>query len=269
MATKNAPGTTRADMARPSLASLPYELQLAIFEAATGPQVFFMEIVNNVLTFFGPPYRGLSSACQLSRQVYTKGKRLCAFGSKRYWVNSELDIFFLSRDDPVGFVRPSVSSVKQLEGDKFKQSVILNVAVDLQYLGEHPRYEAAIRIWLLFTSFETLHVFIPMGPPHTPALKATPETLVLSAVPATQIVAAPSQDRELWLAVKYQLKRVYTKILASENGWNGRPKPDIVGHLTSLRVAPGTAGDGGSAMSPLAFGSQSETEVDEGHQPPA
>src|SRR5690606_38347063 len=105
------------------------------------------------------------------------------------------------------------------------------------YLGEHPRHDAIVRIWNLFPSLRTLHILAPKGPPHTPPLLATPETLVLSDIPSNQVVAAPHQDRELWLAVRYQVKKVCARILTTENGWHGRYYPEVVGHLTSLWAA--------------------------------
>ncbi|KXX78702.1 hypothetical protein MMYC01_204593 [Madurella mycetomatis] len=228
-------GTTRADNSRPSIADLPYEMQASIFEAAMGPQVFFMEIANEVLTFSRPADKGLALACRLSREIYIKSKKLCEFGSNFHWVDPEQDIFYLYQDDGMRLVRPSIVNTRLPGGERFDASVLQNVAVDLQYLGEHPRRDAAIRIWTIFPSLKTLHVFVPDGPPRTPALDVTPETLVLCELRRIQVVAPPGQDKELWSAVKYQLIKTCSRILDSENGWNGRTRPEVVGHLTRSR----------------------------------
>ncbi|KAL2176039.1 uncharacterized protein P884DRAFT_261538 [Thermothelomyces heterothallicus CBS 202.75] len=160
------------------------------------------------------------------------------FGNKPHWLDPDRDIFYLCKDDPVPRAnRPTDFESSVLKGDAFDERVVRNVAVDLGYLGEHPRHDAMVRIWHLFPSLRTLHILAPKGPPHTPPLLATPDTLVLSDIPSNQVVAAPHQDRELWLAVRYQVKKVCARILTTENGWHGRYYPEVVGHLTSLWVA--------------------------------
>ncbi|KAL2142386.1 hypothetical protein VTI28DRAFT_1217 [Corynascus sepedonium] len=237
MGNKHAPGATPADPTRPSIANLPYELQVAIFEAAAERQIFFVDIANDVLSFSGPSGKAVGLACQLSREIYLKGKVLKKFGSHAHWLDPERDIFYLRRDDPVPRAnRPTDFEYTRLKGDSFDERVVYNVAVDLGYLGEHPRHDAVVRIWNLFPSLRTLHILAPKGPPHTPPLLATPETLILSDIPSNQVVAAPHQDRELWLAVRYQVKKVCARILTTENGWHGRYYPEVVGHLTSLRI---------------------------------
>ncbi|KAL2166280.1 hypothetical protein VTG60DRAFT_2985 [Thermothelomyces hinnuleus] len=238
MSSKHAPGTTPANLNKPSIANLPYELQVAIFEAAVERQIFFVEISNDVLRFSSPSGRAIGLACQLSREIYLKGKVLKMFGNKPHWLDPDRDIFYLWKDDPVPRAnRPTDFESSVLRGDAFDERVVRNVAVDLGYLGEHPRHDAIVRIWNLFPSLRTLHILAPKGPPHTPPLLATPETLVLSDIPSNQVVAAPHQDRELWLAVRYQVKKVCARILTTENGWHGRYYPEVVGHLTSLWVA--------------------------------
>ena len=90
----------------------------------------------------------------------------------------------------------------------------------------------------MFPHLRSIHIFVPKGPPQTPALRSSPETLVLSDIPSKKIVAAPGYDNELWLAVRYQVKKVCARILTTENGWQGRHNPDVVGHCTSLRGTP-------------------------------
>jgi hypothetical protein len=236
MGDKHAPGVIAGDPSRPGLASLPYELQAAVFEATIRPQIFFLQITNDVLTFSRSADRGIGSACRLSREIYIKSKTLCKFGCNFHWVNPDNDIFYLYKDDGVRYgVRNPESMTRPPKGDSFEPSLLRNIAVDLQYLGVHPRHEAANRVWSIFPSLKTLHVFVPSGPPQTPALSVTPEALVLSELRGALVVAAPGLDKELWSAVKYQLKRTFDRILDARNGWNGRVKPDVVGHLTSAR----------------------------------
>jgi hypothetical protein len=237
MANKHAPGTTQADTTKASIATLPYELQAAIFDAAMEPQVIFMDIVDGSLTFTPPADRTIGHACQLSREIYCKNKKLRVLGKDCVWVDSSRDIFYLRSDDPIPRAhRPSErwESTHQLEAP-FYLRAIRNVAIDLQYLGEHPRHDAMVRIWSLFPHMRALHVLVPKGPPQTPALQTTPEGLVLSEIPIAHIVAAPKHDKELWLAVRYQVKKVCSRILTVENGWQGRHMPEVYGHLTSLR----------------------------------
>jgi hypothetical protein len=237
MVNKHAPGTTRADPTKASIANLPYEIQVAIFDAAMEPQVIFMDILNGALTFTPPADRTIGQACQLSREIYVKGKTLQQLGKHHVWVDGRRDIFYLRSDDPIPRAhRPAErwESTPPLQ-EPFYLRVVRNIAVDLQYLGEHPRHDAMIRIWSLFPHMRALHVFVPKGPPQTPALRADPEGLVLSDIPIAHIVAAPKLDNELWLAVRYQVKKVCTRILTVENGWQGRHSPEVYGHLTSLR----------------------------------
>jgi hypothetical protein len=235
MPQKHAPGATRADPTKPSIATLPYELQVAIFEAAAGPQVIFMDITDDVLTFARPADQGLAQTCQLARQIYVQSRTLRRFGDHAHWIDSERDIFYLYRDDPVVHTpRPNSLNTRMPKGETFDSQVIQNVAVDLQYLGVHPRFDPVVRIWIIFPHLRTIHIFVPSGPPQTPTLRSTPETLALSIIPGFQVVAAPGMDKELWYAVRYQIKKVCARILTTENGWHGRSNPDVVGHLTSL-----------------------------------
>ncbi|KAK4157875.1 hypothetical protein C8A00DRAFT_29260 [Chaetomidium leptoderma] len=239
MSNKHAPGATQADSTKPSIATLPYEIQVAIFEAAMDPQVFFMDITNDILTFSRPADKALGLACQLSREIYLKSKTLYEFGDQFHWLDPGRDIFYLSRDDPVPRAqRPNYLDIKLPGGDKFDRRVVQNVALDLQYMGHHPRHDAIVRVWTVFPHIRTIHILVPKGPPQTPALQSTPDTLALSAIPSTQVVALPGHDNELWLAVRYQVKKVSTRILDTENGWHGRCTLDVVGHFTSLRGTP-------------------------------
>jgi hypothetical protein len=236
MGNKHAPGATQADLTRPSIATLPYEIQVAIFEAAMDPQIFFVDITNNHRTFTRPAAKALGLACLLSREVYIKSKTLHMFGQRYHWVDPDRDIFYLRKDDPVPRThRPTDQETNLPRAEGFDASAVRNVAVDLLYLGDHPRHDPVIRLWTLFPEMRAIHVFVPKGPPQTPVPRATPDTLVLSAIPSNQIVAAPGHDRELWLAVRYQVKKVCARILDNENGWRGRVHPEVAGHLTSLR----------------------------------
>jgi hypothetical protein len=238
MIEKHAPGTTVADPSKPSIANMPYELQVAIIEAATGPQVIFLDIVNDTVSFAPPANMALAMACRLTRQHYLKGKRLHRFGHRAYWIDRDFDIFYLSRDDPIPRVsRPNSQSSRPPSGAIFDPRAVHHVAVDLQYLGPHPHYDPLVRIWSVFPHMKAIHVLVPKGPPQTPALQATPATLALSDIAGAHVVAAPGMDRELWFAVRYQVKKMCARILAAENGWHGRYNPDVLGHLTSLAAA--------------------------------
>lgn len=94
-----ATGTIRADSQRPSLADLPYEIQVLIFRAASEPQVLFMEIAEKMLKLFRPTDKGVGLACRLSRQIYTQSRTLCRRGNTLHWVDLEQDILYLYRDD--------------------------------------------------------------------------------------------------------------------------------------------------------------------------
>ena len=236
MVNKHAPGTTRADPSRPSVAALPYEIQVAIFEAAAGPQVLFLDIVHDSLAFAQPADMALALTCQLSREIFLKSKTRHRFGDRAYWVDPLRDIFYLSGDDPVPRTpRPNVLESRVPEGEAFDRRVVRHVAVDLAYLGEHPRYDPLVRIWVVFPHLRAIHVLVPRGPPQTPALHSTSASLLLSDIAGTHVVAAPGMDNEMWFAVRYQVKKVCTRILTTENGWHGRHNPDVVGHLTGLR----------------------------------
>jgi hypothetical protein len=255
MATKRAPGTCRAEEGKISLADLPYEMQRAIFDAATGPEIIFMRIKDNVVSVSAPIHKGLALACRLSREIYLKSKVLSRFGSRRYWVDPDRDLFYLDDGDPIPRAqRPDWHSrpASRLKGDIFDPSVLRHVAVDLEYMGSYPFcHFPLIRIWTLFPKLEAIHIFVPKGPPQTPAVKARPGTLRLEPIPSTLVVAAPRHDKELWLAVRYQVRKVCTRILETEHGWNGRTVPQVVGHLTSLWNQPpedsnGTEGSNGA-----------------------
>lgn len=236
-----------ADASKPSIADLPYELQTLIFEAAaTGPQVIFMEIANDVLTFSPPADVALASTCKVSREHYLQSKKRYRFGAATYWIDPEHDIFYLYKDDPIPrYGRPN-TEVRIPRGDEFDPSIIQNVAVDLQYLGHHPRHDAIFRIWSIFPCLKQIHIFVPKAPLQTPALLAKPETLILSVLPPTQVVAAPGHDRELWLAVRYQVKKVCRRVLETDNGWQGRIYPEILGHFTTL--LPHSTGEPGDIV---------------------
>jgi hypothetical protein len=227
-------GAKAADPTKLSLAALPFELQALVLEAAVEPQVIFMDVVENVLKFTPPADAALGLACRLSREVYTKNKALHKFGDQTFWLDPDHDIFYLRTDDPVPRVpRPSPDPrLPAIDGVNLK--TIRNVAVDLPYLGSHPHLDSVFRILALFPHLTTLHVLVPKGPPGTLPARSTPETLVLSKMPHTQVVAAPGgHDKELFLAVRYQVRKVCARILDIENG--RRLLPEVVGHLASLR----------------------------------
>jgi hypothetical protein len=227
-------GAKAADPTKLSLAALPFELQALVLEAAVEPQVIFMDVVENVLKFTPPADAALGLACRLSREVYTKNKALHKFGHQTFWLDPEHDIFYLRTDDPVPRVpRPSPDPrLPAIDGVNLK--TIRNVAVDLPYLGSHPHLDSVFRILALFPHLTTIHVLVPKGPPGTAPARSTPETLVLSKMPHTQVVAAPGgHDKELFLAVRYQVRKVCARILDIENG--RRLLPEVVGHLASLR----------------------------------
>ncbi|KAL1842098.1 hypothetical protein VTJ49DRAFT_6080 [Mycothermus thermophilus] len=260
----HAPGTCPADPGKPSLAALPYELQAAIFEAAAaGPQVIFMDIANNQLTFSPPADQVLSRVCRLSREIYLKGKMLHRFGQRMFWLNRYRDIFYLRSDDPVPrLLRPTTQELPPVPvGDAFDRRLVHNVGVDLQYLGHFPRHDAVIRVWSVFPYLTAIHIFVPKGPPRTPALQCAPETLMLSTIPSAQVVAAPGHDKELWLAVRYQIRKVCTRIMASDHGWLGRTLPDVVGHFTSLL-------DNGSSSNSSSNNDQTDNSENIGNVPP-
>jgi hypothetical protein len=241
MATLQVCGTTQDEPGRLSLAMLPYELQVAVFDAAVDTQIIFVGLHSSELFFSKPADVGLALACQLSRARYLKGKKLCRFVRQCFWVDPERDIFYLFEDKlpfsrlALHAERPSVADIRQLVNDSYAHQAIKNVALDLQYLGAHPRFDPVVRVWTLFPSLRTIHILVPKGPLHTPRLSSVSENLVLSPIPSTQIVAAPGHDKELWLAVRYQVKKICTRLLETHNGWDGRYDPEVVGHLTSLR----------------------------------
>ncbi len=141
--------------------------------------------------------------------------------------------------------------------------MMLNVAVDLECLGEHPRRDALIRMWTIFPKMKTLHVFAARDP-YLDKPRWTPEDIVLSELPGLRVLSPPGQDRELWWAVKYQLVRFSSypplglipswaldadqepcrtklvRILDAEAGWDGRVPPQVQGHLVHMRRPSGT-----------------------------
>ncbi|KAL2123089.1 hypothetical protein VTJ04DRAFT_3544 [Mycothermus thermophilus] len=244
----HAPGTCPADPSKPSLADLPYELQAAIFEAAAaGPQVVFVDIANNKLTFTPPADQVLARVCRLSREIYLKDKVLRRVGDHIFWLDSDRDIFYIRSDDPVPRVHRAhtVYDMPRLQWHgPFDKKLVRNVGVDLHYLGDFPRHDAIIRIWSVFPYLNAIHVFVPKGPPRTPAPPATPETLVLSRIPCAQVVAAPGRDKEMWLAVRYQVRKVCDRIMNGEHSPDPRPIPKVIGHFTSL-LDNGSSGGGG------------------------
>jgi hypothetical protein len=231
--TRRVSGAKAADPAKLSLAALPFELQALVLDAAVEPQVIFMDIANNVLKFTPPADAALGLACRLSREVYTKNKTFHKFRDQSFWLDPEHDIFYLRTDDPVPRVPRPIPDPQMPPVDGLNLRLIRNVAVDLHYLGTHPHLDSVYRILTLFPHVEAIHVLVPKGPPGTPPPKSTPETLALSKMPHTQVVAAPGgHDKELFLAVRYQVRKVSARILDFENS---RKVPEVVGHLASLR----------------------------------
>lgn len=241
MAFLRSPGTTWADATGPSLAGLPYEIQVAIFEAAAAPQIFFVEIADGNVTISGPANRGLALACRLSREIYIKSKTLHRFGRRFLWVDCSRDIFYLYKDDPIR-PDPSVNTFHRLRGQTFDQHLVRNVGVDLQYVGQEPNPDALVRIRSLFPNLDRIHVFVPYGDSLRPALAATPESLELSRIPIAWVITAPGQDKELWGAVKYQIGRAYRKMLAVRYNVQDPPLLEVVGHFTTLSGEGATDG---------------------------
>ncbi|KAK0624718.1 hypothetical protein B0T17DRAFT_250872 [Bombardia bombarda] len=228
-------GASCADPDKFSLAHLPYEIQKAIFEAATGPQIFFVEATSTGLIVSDPAYKGLAQTCRLSREIFLKYKpTLCKFKGNKCWADLCHDIFYLHADyqSPPHFV--SRHSPQSNPFDRFDRSMMTNIAVDLHYLGQHPRRDATERLWVIFPSMRKLHVFVPKGPPHTEAPIYTPETLALADLADSAVVAPANQDKELWWAVKYNLKRGCFRI-ESENGSRERNANIVFGHVATTR----------------------------------
>ncbi|KAK4105923.1 hypothetical protein N658DRAFT_137755 [Parathielavia hyrcaniae] len=242
--TRRASGAKAAVPGKPSLAALPYELQASIWEAAIEAQMIFMDIAKGRLVITSPADKGLARACSLSREIYTRNKELHRLGENSYWVDQDHDIFYLRSDDRIPgnwdpITRPSAPThdISLPAVDGIDLDIIHNLAVDLYYLGSHPREHAIVRLWILFPGIRRLHILVPKGPAGTPAPKLTPETVLLSDIPNLQIVGAPDRTgKELWLAVRYQVKRACNRILTTENGWMGRYLPEVVGHLTDVRA---------------------------------
>ncbi|KAK0733984.1 hypothetical protein B0T26DRAFT_46941 [Lasiosphaeria miniovina] len=241
-------GTLQHDHARPSLARLPFEIQSMIFEVASGHQVFFVEADDDGLIFMDPNQKVLAHVCRLSREIYTKGKSMC-FDTARipFWVNPREDIFYLhvDRTPPtpqqqhfpyITRRRDAQMGLQQLSLSRDKRSMIQNVAVDLQYMGEYPRRNAAIRLWSLFPSIKMLHLFVPRGPIQSPAPVWTADNLVLQPISSSQIVAPPGQQREMFYTVMYHIKKTFSLIMLADNGANGlTTAPQVCGHVAYIR----------------------------------
>ncbi|KAK4144921.1 uncharacterized protein C8A04DRAFT_36275 [Dichotomopilus funicola] len=237
MIRKRAPGTSWDNPDELSLAVFPYELQAAVFKAAVAPpQIIFTEIKGDEMIFSEPINKGLALACKLSREFYLRCKTRHRFNRHLTWVDPGRDIFYLHKDNHLfRSQRPaSPQTVTVPTIGFYNKAVVKNIAVDLQYLGPHPRHEALVRLWTIFPALRSVHVLVPKGEPGTPTPITRPDTLVLSDMPIRQIVAAPGCANELWLAVRYQMKKVCGRILETEEAWSHRQVPDVFGHLAGL-----------------------------------
>jgi hypothetical protein len=218
-------GTLQADPSQPttSIANLPYEMQVAIFEAAITPQIFFVEIDDSGLVVLPPTQNGMARACRLSREIYTANKEPRMFGGRRYWVNSEQDMFYLHKD------RVPRYDMDYQPGAHFDgiRDIMHIIAVDLEYLDQHPRREALVRTLTVFRAMKEMCVLVPKGPLRSPTPAWTADNMALERMPDKQVVAAPRQDQELVWAVKYQLKRTCARILSEDNHWLDRATPKV------------------------------------------
>ncbi len=177
-------GLVALDPTSLSVAHLPYEIQVMIFEAASGLQILFVVLNNDKSMGISPApiQSGLAATCRMARRVYLQDK---VRALDRYWVDAARDIFYL-RDDamPIRFrvrvcrmPRPSPSDVwyfvcccgvlpawiilvaapsssypseanhrqyrfLEMSLRKYNRDMMLNVAIDLECLGEHPRRDA-------------------------------------------------------------------------------------------------------------------------------
>jgi hypothetical protein len=240
-----APGTVQADPTRLSIANFPYELQAAIFRfAADVPRIIFMEIDNNGAISFHAPEERLGLACQLSREMYLKDRRLYLFGNKFIWIEAPLDIFYLSKYDHYVPNAQRLGGIP-LEGEYFEMQIVRNVAVDLQYLTSREDLQRSVmRISDHFRVLRTIHVFVPSGlPPQTAPLAAVPDTLLLSKIPKAHLIVAGGGGTHFWAALKYHIKRACTVIKEERFGINGGFYIKVFGHLTSLLDIPVTDGE--------------------------
>ncbi|KAK3393238.1 hypothetical protein B0H63DRAFT_14196 [Podospora didyma] len=217
-------------------------MQKAVFEAAAGPQILFIEADKTDIKIRQPPFHhSLAATCRLSRDAYTKNKEL--FRSScggNYWVNSRLDIFYFHDDHmPPSHRREPAEAYD-------RRPMIRNIAVDFESMGKYPRGPALICLWGLFPSMRELHLFVPSGPPQTPTPPWPMFNLVLRDLPDKQIIASPGGGMELWWVVKYHLNKWAAEILSGfkKDGWN-RFHPEINGYLAEkLFWHDGTVDDG-------------------------
>ncbi len=83
------------DPTRLSVAHLPYELQVMVFEAASQIQILFVVMNDNSMTLSEPVQFGLAASCRMARRLYIRNKVRVL---DRYWVDPTRDIFYL-RDE--------------------------------------------------------------------------------------------------------------------------------------------------------------------------
>ncbi|KAK3362262.1 hypothetical protein B0T25DRAFT_1656 [Lasiosphaeria hispida] len=234
-------GALLAEPSRPSISKLPFEMQTAIFKAASGPQIFFTEItLSGGVEVSRSAFAGLALTCRLARYIFTRYRtlyRLCGVDNHTVWrwVDSAHDIYYVTRDR---LQRALLSRQPVLVHERFTRVMMLNIAADLSFMGEHPRRDAMTRLWNVFPAMRQIHVLVPRGPLRTPVPQWTAETMVLGDLPREQIIAPPGQDPEMWWAVMYQLKRTCGRILETENGFAGRVTPEICGRTAEMRIIP-------------------------------
>ena len=85
-------GLVAADKTKLSLAHLPYEIQVMIFDAASSFQIIFVLMEDRKMSVTQPLQAGLSSSCRMGRRIYLRNKVPLM---NRYWVNPENDMFYL------------------------------------------------------------------------------------------------------------------------------------------------------------------------------
>ncbi|KAM7199321.1 hypothetical protein V8F33_004569 [Rhypophila sp. PSN 637] len=237
----NAYGATVADPTKRSLGTLPYELQTRIFQAASGPQFFFLNVQNGTLAILSrPAQKGISLACRLAREVYTKDKAFFVIGNKYYWVDSDNDIFyFQDTARPLDYMRwlrrrpHPVPVIADEILENINREFMHNVAFDFDDFG-YPNSEMWLERYVcpLFPNIKEMHVLIPKGHREMPDPKWTPETLVIQDMPKMEVLRSPTTGvREMWYMIEYHLK----KHMNARGRWAIDEVPVIIPHWASVQ----------------------------------
>ncbi|KAK3941071.1 hypothetical protein QBC46DRAFT_259469 [Diplogelasinospora grovesii] len=259
-------GALPEDASKTSLADLPYEMQVAILEAAAGPpQIVFIEIDEaNHKRISRPVHAGLAYACRLSRYLYTQNRASSNTEPLGYWLDQDRDIFYMQRD--IAFARFCLpSSSVAANRDQLPEGLSMffgclchaakfmhNIAVDLQFLGSHPRREAMLRLLFQFPLMKELHVLVPRDKDVFPKLAANAaERLQLGRLHDLRVVHPPNCDKEIWCAVRWHLKKACGFIKDRGRGWpvpeDSDPTPlvpEILGRLASNTLGMPERGPG-------------------------